>query len=68
MKTTKFEQTIALGIAEFIRFLDKNLDIGSVDPDVTVEVFAPAVALKMEIHDALENYSETMLKIYGIED
>ena len=32
METTKFEQTIAMGIAEFIKFLDRTLETGADDP------------------------------------
>lgn len=68
MKTTKFEQTIAMGIAEFIKFLERTLDLGEIDPEVSVEIFAPAVAMKVEIDESLEKYSETMLRLHGIED
>lgn len=68
MKTTEFEQTIAMGIFEFIKFLDRTLETGADDPRVSTEIFVPAVVLKTKIHDALEEYSETMLKIHAIED
>ena len=68
MKTTKFEQTIVLGIVESIKFLERTLETGMVDPDVSAEIFAPAAELKTEIHDAMEKYSQKMLKLHGIED
>ena len=68
MKMTKFEQTIALGVVEFIEFLETALDVGTEDPSVSTEIFIPAVVLKNEIRNSVEKYSETMLKLHGVKD
>lgn len=68
MKTTNFEQTIALGVTNFIAFLERTLDVGTVDPNVSTEIFAPAVILKNEIRNSVEKYSERMLELHGVKD
>lgn len=68
MKTTDFEQAIALGLAEFIKFLKRTLDVGTVDPNVSTEIFAPAVVLEKEIRNSVEKYFDRMLELHGVKD
>lgn len=68
MKTTNFEQTIVLGLAEFITFLERTLDKGTFDPNVSAEIFVPAVILEKEIRNSAEKYSERMLELRGAKD
>lgn len=67
-KITKFDNAIALGIGQFIKFLDSTLDTATYDNEVSIESYGLAVDLRNEIHDSLEKYSEKMLKMYDIED
>lgn len=68
MKTTEFEQTIAIGVANFIELLETTLVMGAVDPDVSTEIFIPAVVLKDDIRNSVEMYSKKMLELHGVKD
>lgn len=68
MKMTDFEKAIALGVASFITFLERTLDTGATDSNVSTEIFIPAVELRNEIRNSLEKYSERMLKLRAVKN
>jgi len=68
MKTTKFEQTITIGMAESLAFLDNIIKGGLFDEDVTSQMYAYAVEMREAFYDAFDEYSTKSLELHGVED